>query len=156
MLKREIGDNMADIKQIRTITMVKQDEDCKTLDMTKNFLTKVIFEERDGHFHLKSNPITFRGRTLVLFKYDGVLIGKGIIVDYVEDDIEEAAGEVYDKYVVFEEGSTKIFDMPIVLDELVYAKIRKESGGYIKSLSRDQIIHIKDLDKINKLIEEHT
>ena len=152
----EIGDNMTEIKQIRTITMVKQDEDCRTLEMTKNFLTKVIFEEREGHFHLKSNPIAFKGRTLILFKYDGVLIGKGIIVDYVEDDIEEAAGETYDKYVVFEEGSTEIFDKPIVLDELIDAKIRKESGGYIKSLSRDQIIHIKDLDKINKLIEEHT
>ena len=108
MLKREIGDNMADIKQIRTITMVKQDEDCKTLDMTKNFLTKVIFEERDGHFHLKSNPITFRGRTLVLFKYDGVLIGKGIIVDYVEDDIEEAAAEEIESVMKGEDGEISV------------------------------------------------
>lgn len=146
---------MDEIKQIRTITMVKEDADCKDLPKTKKFLSKVIFEEREGHFHLKSNTITFKGRTLILFKYEGELIGNGIIIDYVDDVIEEAAGESYDKYVVFEEGSTQIFDDPIVLDELIEAKIRKQSGGYIKSLSRDQIIHIKDLDKINKLIEEH-
>ena len=139
---------MTDIKQIRSYTLSGSDKDCRTYKMTTKFLSEVLPNERNGHFHYVNRSMKIIGRTLILFKYKGELIGKGIFTEKVEDE-EECVGTLYPGYYQVEEGSIQIFKRPIDLDMI-------NSYFEVKSLSRDQIFDLKYLDEINKMIEDYT
>lgn len=78
------GDIMSEIKQIRTYTLSDKDVDCRTYNDAVNFLSNVLINEREGHFHYINNPIKIDGRTLILFKYRVKLIAKGIFAERVD------------------------------------------------------------------------
>ena len=139
---------MNDIKQIRTYTLKDEDEDCKTYKDTVDFLTNKLFDkDRKGHFHYINRPKVINGRTLILFKYRGKLIGKGIFSERV--DIEEICnGMLYPGYYQAEKGSIEIFSKQIDLETI-------NTYFPVKSLSRDQIFR-KDHDKIMEMIEDYT
>ena len=137
-----------EIKQIRTVTLANTNSDSLTLDDAINFLTNVLFNEREGHFHYIRKNINLIGRTLVLFKYEGKLIGKGIFVDDYETEIT-INNENYNGYFLVEEDSVEVFNDSIDLNEL------KKYVPTINSLNRDQVIDIKYLDEINLMIKNH-
>ncbi len=137
-----------DIKQIRTVTLANTNSDSLTYDDAINFLSNVLFNERDGHYHYIRKNIDLIGRTLVLFKYEGKLIGKGIFYDEFEKQIV-INGEHYNGYYLTEKDSIGIFKEPIGFDEL------KKYVPDIKSLNRDQKIDLKYLDKVNQMIEDY-
>ena len=61
------------IIQIRTVTLSKNDFDCSSYEDAVNFLSNVLINERNCHFHYIRRNINLIGRTLVLFKYNGRL-----------------------------------------------------------------------------------
>ena len=137
-----------EIKQIRTITLANTNSDSLTLDDAINFLSNVLFNEREGHFHYIRKNVNLIGRTLVLFKYEGKLIAKGIFIDDFETKVT-INNENYNGYFLVEKDSVEIFDNSIDLNEL------KKYVPTINSLNRDQVIDIKYLDKINLMIQNH-
>ena len=137
-----------EIKQIRTITLANTNSDSLTLDDAINFLSNVLFNEREGHFHYIRKNVNLIGRTLVLFKYEGKLIAKGIFIDDFETKVT-INNENYNGYFLVEKDSVEIFDDSIDLNEL------KKYVPTINSLNRDQVIDIKYLDKINLMIQNH-
>ena len=121
-------DNSDDeIKQIRTVTLANTNSDSLTLDNAINFLTDLLFNEREGHFHYIRKNINLIGRTLVLFKYEGKLIGKGIFIDDVERKVT-INNENYNGYFLVEEGSVEIFNDSIDLEEIkvMFLKLKAE------------------------------
>lgn len=140
---------MNEIKQIRTYTLSDDDVDCSTYSKTVNFLANVLINEREGHFHYITNPIKIDGRTLILFKYRGKLIAKGIFSKKI--DVEELTtnGNVYPGYYQLEKDSIEIFRCPIDLEAI-------NTYFPVKSLSRDQIFDEEYFDEINKMIEDFT
>lgn len=140
---------MSDVKQIRTYTLSDKDVDCRTYKDTVDFLTNKLFDEkRQGHFHYINQSMKIVGRTLILFKYRGQLIAKGIFTEKVEVE-EICEGHVYPGYYQVEKGSVEIFNSYIDLDTI---------NRYfpVKSLNRDQIFHKKYSDEIDKMIEDFT
>ena len=140
---------MKDIKKICTYTLTDADEDCKTYNDTVDFLTNKLFDEdRQGRFHYKTNPKIVNGKTLVLFKYKGKLIGKGIFSERV--DVEEICnGELYSGFYQAEKGSIEIFSRQIDLETI---------NNYfpVKDLKRDRNFDRRYRKKIFEMIEEFT
>ena len=143
-----ISDKINEIKQIRTVTLTNTDPDCLTYDMAINFLSNLLVNERNCEFHYIRKNINLIGRTLVLFKYGGKLIGKGIFYKEINEPVIVKDVEYNGSFLV-EKDSIGIFDNPIGLKEL------QDYVPDIKTLTRDQIIDIKYLDKINLMIEKH-
>ena len=139
--------NAIDIKQIRTLTLSDTNSDSPTYDDAVNFLSDVLINERDCHYHY-FNSFNFIGKTLVLFKYQGTLIGKGMIIEEVPEKVV-LNDEEYNGYYIIDKNSISIFNERIGLEEL--NKYVKE----INTLSRDQIIDLKYLNEVNKMIEDH-
>lgn len=137
-----------DIKQIRTVTLANTNSDSLTYDDAINFLSNVLINERDGHYHYIRKNIDLTGRTLVLFKYEGKLIAKGIFYDEFAEQVV-IKNEQYNGYYLTEKDSIGIFKEPINLKEL------KKYVPDVKSLSRDQIIDLKYLDEVNQMIEDY-
>lgn len=139
---------MTEIKQIRTYTLSDRDVDCRTYSKTKDFLSNKLLNEREGHFHYINKPIKIVGRTLILFKYKGELIAKGILSECVQVE-EISEGKLYPGYYQVEEDSVEIFNSSIDLDTI---------NRYfpVKSLSRDQIFDEKYFDEIFKMIKDFT
>ena len=138
---------MTEIKQIRTYTLSDEDKDCRTYFKTKEFLSNILFDEREGHLRYMSNSINLIGRTLILFKYRGKLIAKGIFTEKVEyGHLEDG---LYSGYYQVEEDSVEIFNKRIDLDRI-------NKYFEVKSLRRDQIFDLEYLDEINKMIEDYT
>ena len=139
---------MTEIKQIRTYTLSDKDVDCASKPETVDFLTNVLFNERDGHFHYINNPIKLPGKTLILFKYKGKLIAKGIFLKRVDEE-EMCNGYLYPGYYQVQNGSVVIFNEEVDLETL---------NEYlpVKSLTRDQIFHIRYKDKISEMINDFT
>ena len=138
---------MSDIKQIRTYTLFDGDVDCRTYSKTIDFLSNVLINEREGHFHYITNPIKMIGRTLILFKYRGKLIAKGIFSERVDEE-EKCNGHLYPGYYQLEKDSIEIFKEGIDLETI-------NTSFYVKSLTRDQIFH-DNSDEIMKMIEDFT
>ena len=138
-----------DIKQIRTVTLADSDSDSLTYDDAINFLSNVLMNERDGHFHYIRKNVNLIGRTLVLFKYKGKLIAKGIFIDEVAEKVS-IKNENYNGYYLVEKNSIAIFREPISLADF------NKYVRNIKSLSRDVIIDLKYLDNVNQMIEDYT
>ena len=135
-----------EIKQIRTLTLSNKDPDSQTIDLAINFLSNTLINRNQCRFHYPT-PFKFEGKTLILFKYQGKLIGKGIIKSNVSEKVV-SNGKEYNGYYIFDKNSISIFNKPIGLEELnKYITIR--------SLSRDQIIDLKYLNEVNKMIEDH-
>ena len=143
-----ISNEGSDIKQIRTYTLSDKDVDCRTYEKTLDFLSNKLFNEREGHFHYVNRPIKIEGKTLILFKYKGELIAKGIFSERVEVG-EMCEGEFYPGYYQVENGSVEIFNGSIDLDTI---------NRYfpVKSLRRDQIFDKKYFDDIYKMIKDFT
>lgn len=139
---------MNKIKQIRTVTLSKNDSDCATYDDAINFLSNILINQRDGHFHYIRRNVNLIGRTLVLFKYEGRLIAKGIFYDEVTESVN-INNVSYNGYYLVEKDSIGIFTDFIERDEI------KKHVPTIKSMNRDQVIDIKYLDEINSMIEKH-
>ncbi|PWB88378.1 AAA family ATPase [Methanobrevibacter thaueri] len=137
-----------DIKQIRTVTLANTNSDCLTYDDAINFLSNVLINERDGHYHYIRKNINLIGRTLVLFKYEGKLIGKGIFCDEFEKQVV-INSEHYNGYYLTEKDSIGIFKEPVGLDDL------RKYVPDVKSLNRDQKIDLKYLDNVNQMINEY-
>lgn len=135
-----------DIKQIRTVTLSNTNSDTLTYDDAINFLSNVLINEREGHYHYIRKNIDLIGRTLVLFKYEGKLIAKGIFFDEFEKKVV-INNEQYNGYYLTEKDSIGIFKESIGLNEL------KKYITNVKSLNRDQIIDLKYLDNINQMID---
>ena len=137
-----------DVNQIRTYTLSDSDVDCRTYEKTLDFLSNKLLNEREGHFHYINRPIKINGRTLILFKYKGELIAKGIFSESVERG-EMAEGKYYKGYYQVEKGSVEIFNSTIDLDTI---------NRYfpVKSLRRDQIFDEKYHDDIFKMIKDFT
>lgn len=136
-----------EIKQIRTVTLASDNSDSRTYDMAVNFLSNVLINERDCHFHYMRKNIDLVGRTLVLFKYEGKLIASGIFVDEFSKKVT-IADENYNGYFVVDKDSIVIFNDKIDLKTL---------NNYVpdvNSLSRDQIIDLSYLDKIKQMIKD--
>ena len=139
--------NTNDIRQIRTLTLSDTNPDSLSYDDAVKFLSDVLINERDCHYHYYT-PFNLLGKTLVLFKYKGELIGKGIILEKVSEKVIQD-GEEYNGYYIVYKDSISIFKEPVGLEELnKYVK-------NINSLSRDQIIDLKYLNEVNKMIEDH-
>lgn len=142
----DILKNTTNIKQIRTLTLSNKDPDSQTIDLAINFLSNTLINRNQCRFHYPT-PFKFEGKTLILFKYQGKLIGKGIIKSNVSEKVV-SNGKEYNGYYIFDKNSISIFNKPIGLEELnKYIPIR--------SLSRDQIIDLKYLNEVNKMIEDH-
>ena len=142
----DILKNTTNIKQIRTLTLSNKDPDSQTIDLAINFLSNTLINRNQCRFHYPT-PFKFEGKTLILFKYQGKLIGKGIIKSNVSEKVV-SNGKEYNGYYIFDKNSISIFNKPIGLEELnKYITIR--------SLSRDQIIDLKYLNEVNKMIEDH-
>ena len=137
-----------DIKQIRTVTLENTNHDSLTYDDAINFLSNVLINERKGHYHYIRKNIDLTGRTLVLFKYEGKLIAKGIFCDEGEKHVV-INGEEYNGYYLTEKDSIGIFKEPIDLNKL------KNYVPNVNSLSRDQIIDLKYLDNIYQMIGDY-
>lgn len=137
-----------DVNQIRTYTLSDSDVDCRTYEKTLDFLSNKLLNEREGHFHYKNRPIRINGKTLILFKYKGELIAKGIFSKVVKRE-ERSQGESYKGYYQVEPGSVEIFNSAIDLDII---------NRYfpVKSLRRDQIFDEKYHDDIFKMIKDFT
>ena len=88
-------------------------------------------------------------KTLILFKYRGKLIAKGIFFEKI--DVEELTtnGNVYPGYYQVEKDSIEIFRCPIDLEDI-------NSYFPVKSLSRDQIFDGEYFEEISKMIEDFT
>ena len=136
-----------EIKQIRTVTLANNNSDSKTYDMAVNFLSDVLINQRDGHFHYIRKNINLVGRTLVLFKYEGNLIASGIFVDEVSKKVS-IADENYNGYYLVDKDSITIFTEKIDL------KTFKKYVPVVKSLNRDQVFDLKYLENINLMIED--
>ena len=134
------------IKQIRTVTLSNTNSDTLTYDDAINFLSNVLINEREGHYHYIRKNIDLIGRTLVLFKYECKLIAKGIFCDEFEKQVV-INNEQYNGYYLTEKDSISIFKESIGLNEL------KKYIPNVKSLNRDQIIDLKYLDNINQMID---
>lgn len=147
-VKNWLDGKSGEILQIRTLTLSRFDEDSKSLSNTVNFLSDILFNERNGHYHFKKQSINLIGRTLVLFKYNGNLIAKGIITDKVNEQIT-LNGDEYNGYYIFEEGSVEIFTTPVNLNEL------KKYCPEVKNINKDVIISIDYLNNIFEMIEKH-
>ena len=140
---------MNDIKQIRTYTLSDKDVDCRTTVKTKDFLSNVLINEREGHFHYISNPIKLVGRTLILFKYRGKLMAKGIFSERVDVEEKTTNGKFYPGYYQVEKDSIEIFKDEVDLETI-------NTYFPVKSLTRDQIFDKKYWDKISEMIEDFT
>ena len=136
-----------EIKQIRTVTLANDNSDSRTYDVAVNFLSNVLIKERDCHFHYIRKNIDLVGRTLVLFKYEGKLIASGIFTDEFSKKVT-IADENYNGYFVVDKDSIVIFNDKIDLKTL------KNYVPDVNSLSRDQIIDLRYLDKINQMIKD--
>lgn len=136
-----------DIKQIRTVTLANNNSDSKTYDMAVNFLSNVLINQRDGHFHYIRKNINLIGRTLVLFKYEGNLIASGIFLDEFSEKVT-IADENYNGYYLVDKDSITIFTEKIDL------KTFKKYVPIVKSLNRDQVFDLKYLENINQMIED--
>ncbi len=136
-----------EIKQIRTVTLASDNSDSRTYDMAVNFLSNVLINERECHFHYIRKNIDLIGRTLVLFKYEWELIACGIFVDEFSKKIT-IADENYNGYFVVDKDSIVIFN------EKVDLKTFNNYVPDVKSLSRDQIIDLSYLDKIKQMIKD--
>ena len=136
-----------DIKQIRTLTLSDTNQDSLSYDDAVNFLSDVLINERDCHYHYFT-PFNLLGKTLVLFKYKGKLIGKGIIMEKVSEKVIQD-GDEYNGYYIVDKDSISIFKEPVGLEEL------NKYVNDINTLSRDQIIDLKYLNEVNKMIEDH-
>lgn len=136
------------IKQIRTVSLSNKDPDCLTYDMVTNYLSDVLINQRNCHFHYIRRNIDFIGRTLALFKYECKLIGKGILYDEVKEPIV-SNGINYNGSLLVEKDSIGVFAEPVDFDEL------KKYVPNAKTLMRDQIIDVKYLDEINSMVEKH-
>ena len=143
-----IFDNINEIKQIRTVTLANTDPDCLTFEMAINYLSFVLINQRDCKFHYIRRNIDLIGKTLVLFKYGGRLIGKGFFYDEIKEPVVSNGVEYNGSFLV-EKDSIGIFDNPIDLKEL------QEYVPDVKTLTRDQIIDMKYLDEINRMIKKH-
>lgn len=115
--------------------------------MAVNFLSDVLINERDCHFHYIRKNIDLVGRTLVLFKYEGKLIASGIFVDETSKEIT-IADENYNGYFVVDKDSIVIFNDKIDL------KTFKNYVPNVNILNRDQIIDLSYLNNVNQMIEE--
>ena len=143
----DILKNTTNIKQIRTLTLSDTNQDSLSYDDAVNFLADVLINERDCHYHYFT-PFNLLGKTLVLFKYKGKLIGKGIIMEKVSEKVIQD-GDEYNGYYIVDKDSISIFKEPIGLEEL------NKYVNDINTLSRDQIIDLKYLNEVNKMIEDH-
>ena len=143
----DILKNTTDIKQIRTLTLSDTNQDSLSYDDAVNFLSDVLINERDCHYHYFT-PFNLLGKTLVLFKYQGELIGKGIILEKVSEKVIQD-GDEYNGYYIVDKDSISIFKEPVGLEEL------NKYVNDINTLSRDQIIDLKYLNEVNKMIEDH-
>ena len=143
----DILKNTTDIKQIRTLTLSDTNQDSLSYDDAVKFLSDVLINERDCHYHYFT-PFNLLGKTLVLFKYQGELIGKGIIMEKVSEKVIQD-GDEYNGYYIVDKDSISIFKEPVGLEEL------NKYVNDINTLSRDQIIDLKYLNEVNKMIEDH-
>lgn len=143
----DILKNTTNIKQIRTLTLSDTNQDSLSYDDAVNFLSDVLINERDCHYHYFT-PFNLLGKTLVLFKYKGKLIGKGIIMEKVSEKVIQDSDE-YNGYYIVDKDSISIFKEPVGLEEL------NKYVNDINTLSRDQIIDLKYLNEVNKMIEDH-
>lgn len=137
-----------DIKKIQTLTLSPQDPDCLTYDKTVDFLSNILINERNCHFHYdRRRPVYFVGNTLILFKYEAKLIAKCVFIDE-SNSPEMVNGINYKGYYLVDKDSIEIFNQPIGLNDI------KRYVGDVKSLNRDQIIDIKYLDNVYQMIDE--
>ncbi len=136
------------INKIQTLTLSNQDPDCLTYNQTVDFLSNVLINERNCHFHYdRRRPVYFVKNTLILFKYEGKLIAEGIFID--EFRIPESVNGVnYSGYYLVDKDSIEIFKKPIGLNDI------QRYVNEVISLNRDQIIDIKYLENINQMIKD--
>ena len=148
MTLKNSSENDAEINKIQTLTLSPQDPDCLTYEKTVDFLSNVLINERNCHFHYdRRRPVYFFGKTLILFKYEGKLIAKCMFIDEVTNS-ETVNGITYKGYYLVDKDSIKIFNEPIGLNDI------KRYVEDVRSLNRDQIIDIKYLDNVNQMIKE--
>ena len=82
MLKNilSLGDFMSEIKNIITFTLSDKDEASRTYEQCIDFLTNVV-PNRNGIVYFTGNSFNLEDHAIVLFKYKGKLVAKGIITD---------------------------------------------------------------------------
>ncbi|MDO5859104.1 AAA family ATPase [Methanobrevibacter sp.] len=138
------------INKIQTLTLSLQNPDCLTYENAVDFLSNVLINERNCHFHYdRRRPVYLFGKTLILFKYEDKLIAKCIFIDEF-DNPETVNGITYKGYYVVDKDSIEIFNKPIGLNDI------KRYVLDIRSLNKDQKIDIKYLDNINQMIKDYT
>lgn len=103
---------MSDIKEIRILPMSNSDVVSPTYDDAIDFSLNKLITQNNCCFYFKSK-FNFIGKTLILFQYEGKLIGKGIFIDISEESNSEYSG-----YYLVDNDSIQVFNKNIYLNDL--------------------------------------
>ncbi|MBQ9025635.1 MAG: AAA family ATPase [Methanobrevibacter sp.] len=135
---------MSEIKNIITFTLSDKDEASRTYEQCIDFLTNVV-PNRNGIVYFTGNSFNLEDHAIVLFKYKGKLVAKGIIIDVIDD--KNSSG-IYNGYYIVE-------DIEIFKSQISSIELNKYVPE-IDKLTRDQYINIKYLWEINQMIKDYT
>jgi hypothetical protein len=119
-----------------------------TLDKTIEFL-KTDLSNRRGKYYYRRLSIKLDGNALVLFQYEGKVIGCAIMIDQADSELVEN-GVLYRGFYIFDMNTMRIFTRPITAEE--YRTIDSDFKSFNQSTRKTDMAYYKD---ISNLIKAH-
>lgn len=133
--------NNTEIPEIRFLPMDK-DREFPTYEEAIEFLSETM-PNRNGKYGYRSNKMTCKDGTLVLFQYDAKLIASASFLENIkyEKPIMYSEQDISKGYYIFEVSSIQIFDEPITAAE--YFNIDNTFKNFNQSTRKTDLIHLK-------------
>ncbi|MDF2882893.1 MAG: putative restriction endonuclease [Clostridiaceae bacterium] len=148
-LKNDYYDfNNKSIPEIRFLPMDKERE-FPTYEEAIEFLSETM-PNKNGKYGYRSNKMTCKERSLVLFQYDAKLIASASFLENIkyENPIVYSEQDISKGYYIFDVSSIRIFEQPITAAE--YFNIDNKFKNFNQSTRKTDIKYLKEvLELIN-------
>ncbi|AWK52761.1 hypothetical protein DIC82_17955 [Clostridium beijerinckii] len=144
--------NNKSISEIRFLPMDSKEE-FKTYKEAIEFLSKTM-PNRNGKYGYRSNKMTCKEGSLVLFQYDAKLIASARFLENIkyEKPIVYSEKDISKGYYIFDVSSIQIFEEPITAAE--YFNIDNTFKNFNQSTRITDLIHLKKvIDLINSKVK---
>lgn len=142
--------NMYHIQEIRLLPMDKEEEFKTEADVRKFLAADLI--QRDGKYYYRERGIIVEnGYALILFQYDGAVIGYGVLKDVVKDECTD----VIDGKTIEYKGYLQFFTISVHnVEKITLAEITKISNNIKKFSQSKQFIEMERFDQVYSLLRK--
>ncbi len=142
--------NMYHIQEIRLLPMDKEEEFKTEADVRKFLAADLI--QRDGKYYYRERGIIVEnGYALILFQYDGAVIGYGVLKDVVKDE----CADVIDGKTIEYKGYLQFFTISVHnVEKITLAEITKISNNIKKFSQSKQFIEMERFDQVYSLLRK--